>query len=204
MVQWKKSGKTIAVLGSGFNNIYPEENEWLFHKILVNGGCIISEYEPNVEKDMSNFPKRNRIISGISNGVLVVEAGHRSGSTITAKFAKEEEKNVYAIPSNITSSTGIGTNKLIREGAILITKPSQIIRDFNQQKSSEKVNSKKISIPKEYRSIYHLLEQNPMYINEISKKEKKSISELNGILTIMEIEGYITRLDQNQYSVKER
>lgn len=153
---------------------------------------------------MANFPKRNRIISGISNGVLVVEAEHRSGSTITAKFAIEEQKNVYAIPSNITSSTGIGTNRLIREGAILITKPSQIIKDFNQQKSLEKVNSKKINIPKEYKSIYHLLEENPMYINEISKKEKKSISELNGILTIMEIEGYITRLDQNQYSVKER
>lgn len=153
---------------------------------------------------MANFPKRNRIISGISNGVLVVEAGNRSGSTITAKFAKEEEKNVYVIPSNITSTKGIGTNKLIREGATLITKPSQIIRDFNQKKLSEKVNSKKISIPKEFRSIYHLLEENPMYINEISKKEKKSISELNGILTIMEIEGYITRLEQNQYTVKER
>lgn len=153
---------------------------------------------------MANFPKRNRIISGISKGVLVVEAGNRSGSTITAKFAKEEEKNVYVIPSNITSTKGIGTNKLIREGATLITKPSQIIRDFNQKKLSEKVNSKKISIPKEFGSIYHLLEENPMYINEISKKEKKSISELNGILTIMEIEGYITRLDQNQYTVKER
>lgn len=152
---------------------------------------------------MANFPKRNRIISGISNGVLVVEAGNRSGSTITAKFAKEEEKKVYVIPSNIDSPTGIGTNNLIRDGADFIIKPSQIIKDFNQKKSLEKVNSKKISIPKEYGSIYHLLEENPMYINEISKKEKKSISELNGILTIMEIEGYITRLDQNQYKIKE-
>lgn len=153
---------------------------------------------------MANFPKRNRIISGISNGILVVEAGHRSGSTITAKFAKEEEKSVYAIPSNITSSTGIGTNKLIRDGATLITKPSQIIKDFNQKKLLEKVNSKKINIPQEYKSIYHLLEENPMYINEISKKQKKSISELNGILTLMEIEGYITSLDQNKYKVKEQ
>lgn len=152
---------------------------------------------------MANFPKRNRIISGISNGVLVVEAGHRSGSTITARFAKEEEKNVYAIPSNIDSSTGIGTNKLIREGAILITKPSQIIKDFNQKKTSKEVNSKQIKIPKEYKSIYHLLKETPMYINEISKKEKKSISELNGILTLMEIEGYITRLEQNKYKIKE-
>lgn len=153
---------------------------------------------------MANFPKRNRIISGISNGVLVVEAGHRSGSTITARFAKEEGKNVYAIPSNIDSSTGIGTNKLIREGATLITKPSQIIKEFNQKKPSKEVNSKQIKIPKEYKSIYHLLEENPMYINEISKKQKKSIVELNGILTLMEIEGYITRLDQNKYKIKEQ
>lgn len=152
---------------------------------------------------MANFPKRNRIISGISNGVLVVEAGHRSGSTITARFAKEEGKNVYAIPSNIDSSTGIGTNKLIREGATLITKPFQIIKEFNQKKPSKEVNSKQIKIPKEYKSIYHLLEENPMYINEISKKQKKSIVELNGILTLMEIEGYITRLDQNKYKIKE-
>lgn len=153
---------------------------------------------------MSNFPKRNRIISGISNGVLVVEAGHRSGSTITARYAKEEGKNVYAIPSNIDSSTGIGTNKLIREGAVLITRPSQIIKNFNQKKTLKEVNSKQIKIPKEYKSIYHLLEETPMYINEISKKEKKSISELNGILTLMEIEGYITRLDQNKYKIKEK
>lgn len=153
---------------------------------------------------MANFPKRNRIISGISKGVLVVEASHRSGSTITAKFAKEQEKNVYAIPSNIDSSTGIGTNKLIRQGAILITKPSQIIKDFNQNNNfSEKVNSKELNIPNQYKSIYNLLEKNPMHINEISKKEKKQVSELNGILTMMEIEGYIERLDQNQYKIKE-
>lgn len=100
-------GKTIAVLGCGLNHIYPKENEWLFHKILLNGGCAISEYPPDVEANMSNFPKRNRIISGISSGVLVVEAHYRSGSAITAKYAKEQGKNVYAIPSNIDSTNGV-------------------------------------------------------------------------------------------------
>lgn len=154
---------------------------------------------------MANFPKRNRLISGISNGVLVVEAHFRSGSTITAKLAKEEKKKIYVIPSNIDSPTGIGTNNLIRDGADFITKPSQIIKDFNQKSSRVKSKNvaKNLNIPEEYKSIYNLLEKNPMYINEISKKEKKTISELNGILTIMEIEGYITRLDQNQYKIKE-
>ncbi len=110
--------------------MYPKENEWLFHKILANGGCIISEYKPNVEPDMKYFPKRNRIISGISDGVLVVEAAYRSGSTITAKYAKEQEKTVYVVPSNIDSTTGIGTNILIMEGARLVTKPSNIKKDL--------------------------------------------------------------------------
>lgn len=110
--------------------MYPKENEWIFHKILANGGCVISEYEQDVEPDMKYFPKRNRIISGISDGVLVVEAAYRSGSTITAKYAKEQKKMVYAVPSNIDSVTGVGTNILIMEGATLVTKPSYIKKDL--------------------------------------------------------------------------
>ena len=86
----KEIGKTIAVLGGGFNYIFPPENEWLFHKILENGGCVITEYPPEVEPDKNNFPIRNRVISGLSDALLVVEATHRSGSSITAKYAKNE------------------------------------------------------------------------------------------------------------------
>ena len=107
-------GKTIAVLGGGFNHIYPKENEWIFYKILENCGCVISEYAPNVEVDKKNFPKRNRIISGLSDSILVVEAQYRSGSSITVKYAKEEGKIIYAIPSNIYNSAGIGSNMMIQ------------------------------------------------------------------------------------------
>lgn len=111
--------------------MYPKENEWLFHKILANGGCIISEYKQDVEADMRYFPKRNRIISGISDGVLIIEASaNRSGSIITSKYAKEQGKTVYAVPSNIDSVTGTGTNLLIMEGATLVTKPSYIKKDL--------------------------------------------------------------------------
>ncbi|MBO5478322.1 MAG: DNA-processing protein DprA [Clostridia bacterium] len=197
----------MAVLGSGFNHIYPEENEWVFHKILLNCGCIISEYPPNVEPNTKNFPKRNRIISGIASSILVVEAEYRSGSTITAKYAKEQSKKVYAIPSNIDSSQGIGTNKLIRDGAILITKPSQIKKDFLKksiQKEEQGTHlNLELKIPEEYISIYKILEKGPMHINEIAKIEKKSMQELNSVMTMMEIEGYITRLDYNLYKRKE-
>lgn len=127
-------GKTIAVLGGGFNHIFPEENEWIFHKILKNGGCIISEYPLDELPDKNNFPVRNRIIAGLSDAILVVEAEHRSGSSITAKYANEQGKTVYAIPSNIYSYAGIGTNRLIQEGAILVTKPEQIIADIVKSK----------------------------------------------------------------------
>ena len=238
-----KKGKTIAVLGGGFNNIYPESNEWLFHKILLLGGLIISEYEPNVEADTKNFPKRNRIISGLSKGILVVEAEHRSGSTITANYAKNQKKKVYAIPSNIYSPQGIGTNKLIRDGAILVTKPSQIgsdifkksneeenlISKINKESSNNQFNQtnnlnsgKKIIsksdlthnskstpnlitnqvIPEEYMVIYNILKNGPTHINEIAKQTKTSIAELNSVLTIMEIEGYIRRLASNQFEIK--
>lgn len=125
-----EQGKTIAVLGSGLNYIYPPENEWLFHKIIEKGGCIISEYSPETEPDNKKYPTRNRIISGLSDAVLVVEAMHRSGSTITAKYAREERKMVYAIPNTIYVSTGVGTNRLLQGGAILATDPMQIVLDL--------------------------------------------------------------------------
>ena len=141
-------GKTIAVLGGGFNHIFPEENEWLFHKILENGGCIISEYPPDELPDKNNFPIRNRIISGLSDALLVVEAEHRSGSSITARYANEQGKIVYAIPSNIYSYAGLGTNRLIQEGAILATKPEQIISDIVKSKLNNTDGNKKNSVKK--------------------------------------------------------
>lgn len=196
--------------------MYPKENEWLFHKILENGGCIISEYAPNVEADTTYFPKRNRIISGISDGVLVVEAAYRSGSTITAQYAKEQEKRVYVIPSNINSSNGIGSNNLIVQGANFVIAPEQIKKDlFKIKTSKQKISSKKgsekltgnktskLEIPKQYIEIYNVLENGLMHINEIAKRVGKSVQELSGILTLMEIEGFITRLAQNQYKREE-
>jgi DNA processing protein len=157
-----------------------------------------------VEPNTLNFPKRNRIISGIADGVLVVEAEYRSGSAITAKYAKEQEKNVYAIPSNIYSYTGIGTNNLIKEGAILVTKPSEIEKDLFKNKVQETALKNEFTeIPQQYISIYNLLKKGKMHINEIAKKESKSISELNSMLTLMEIEGYITRIASNEYKIKE-
>lgn len=159
-------GKTIAVLGGGFHHIFPPENEWLFYKILEKGGCIISEYAPEVEPDKDNFPIRNRIISGLSDAVLVVEAVHRSGSTITAKQAKAEGKLVYAIPNNIYITTGVGTNRLIQEGAILVTKPETIIDGIKYKK--EMAEDNKLAVKNRKRE-----EQNEENNSKIQTEEKE-------------------------------
>ena len=126
----KANGKTIAVLGSGIDIIYPTENKTLTKNILLNGGLIVSEYPLGTRPIAENFPRRNRIISGLSNGVLVVEAKQRSGTFITVDFALEQGREVYAVPGNISSVVSAGTNELIKQGAKLVTSVEDILEDF--------------------------------------------------------------------------
>lgn len=123
----KAQGKTVAVLGSGFAHIYPEENKNLCKEIIKTGGAIITEYEKEMKPLKMNFPIRNRIISGLSNGVLVVEAKQRSGTLITVDYALEQGKDVFVIPGSIYSKTSDGTNFLIKEGAIPVTSYKDIL-----------------------------------------------------------------------------
>jgi len=122
--------KTIAVLGSGVNIIYPKENKNIYEDILKCNGAIISEYLLSTKPLKHNFPERNRIISGISKGVLVIEAKERSGTLITVDFALEQGRDIYAIPGNICSNNSYGTNELIKQGAKLVTNCNDILEDF--------------------------------------------------------------------------
>ncbi len=126
----KAKGKTIAVIGNGMDDIYPKENLKLAEKILENDGLIISEYIIGTKPEKQNFPKRNRIISGISDAVIVVEASKKSGALITANYGIEQGKEIWAIPGNINSYTSIGTNNLIKDGANVLTNIGDIIRDI--------------------------------------------------------------------------
>ena len=123
----QEKGKTIAVLGCGFNHVYPKENEELFNEIIDDGGCIVSQYSPDTDINLKEVPFRNRIISALSEGVLIVEARHRSGSGVTAKYAFEQNKKVFCLPNQIGVTTGVGTNNLIKKGAILVTNSNDII-----------------------------------------------------------------------------
>ena len=119
-------GKTIAVVGNGLDSVYPVENKELLYRILKKGGAIISEYPLGTRPEKMNFPARNRIISGMSKGVIVIEAKKKSGTLITVDFALEQGRDVYVIPGNINSVNSAGTNELIKQGAKLVTTYDEI------------------------------------------------------------------------------
>lgn len=123
-------GKTLAVVGCGLDIVYPQENKKLFDEIISNGGAVISEYIIGTKPLAQNFPRRNRIISGLSDGVVVIEAREKSGTLITVDFALEQGKNIYAVPGNIDSPNSYGTNELIKQGAKIITNMQDILEDL--------------------------------------------------------------------------
>ena len=123
-------GKTIAVLGSGLNRVYPAENVGLYKDIISNGGCVISEQEPDIEAQKMFFPARNRIVSGLSLGTLVIEATYRSGTSITAKFAFEQGRKVFCIPNSVGNKNSSGTLNLIKRGALMVTNGKEILYEL--------------------------------------------------------------------------
>lgn len=194
----KQNGNTIAVLGGGFDYIYPEENIELFNKIIENNGLVISEYPPKTKAILSKFPYRNRIISGLSMGVLVVEATlGRSGSLVTARYAKEQNKKIFSIPGNIHLKTSKGTNWLIKEGAKLVTCAEDILTEFNIK--TESIEETEIQIEPEYIELYNQITYMPVNINIIAKKCKTNISKISQQLLMMELKGYIKSMPGNEY-----
>lgn len=198
----KAGEKTIAVLGGGFNHIFPKENKNLFLEIIKNGGAVVSEYAENVATSSQGFIQRNRIVSGLSMGVLVVEAKKRSGTSITADFARRQGKKVFCIAHGIEEKEGIGTNRLIKNGAKLVTCVDDILKDLKIN-SEKNVNNKQektikiVNVPEEYEKVYKSITKEPISIDEICKKTKLEISEVNYKLTMLELEGYIEKLPGN-------
>lgn len=195
-------GKTIAVLGSGFNHIFPEENIKLFHRIIENGGTVISEYGISAHPSSKRFVERNRIVSGLSKGVLVIEAKYRSGTSITADFARKQGKEIFCIAHSIDDNTGEGTNRLIKHGAHLVTELSDITEKFDilNNVKLEKEKPKRY-VPEEYLEIYKCIENNINTVNEIIKKLGLSITEVSYKLTMMELDSLIYK-DSGKFYIK--
>ncbi|MCT4688215.1 DNA-processing protein DprA [Vallitalea sp.] len=196
-------GKTYAVLGSGVNICYPKENYKLMDDIC-HKGALISEFPVNQIPKPGNFPLRNRIISGISDGVLVIEAAGKSGSLITADQALDQGKDVYSIPGRITDKLSEGTNNLIKMGAKLVTNIDDILDEISviftkeKQKNSENITLGLAEIEK---IVYSCLSLEPLFIDDIHIKSNIPIDELGLILTKLELKGVIKQLP-NKYFIK--
>jgi len=192
--------RTVAVLGCGLDNIYPPVHKKLAEQIVKSGGAIISEYPPGTMPLKHHFPARNRIISGLSLGTLVVEAPETSGALITAKCALEQNREVLAVPGNIFNQNSFGTNQLIKLGAKAITKIEDVFEVFNleplknQRKKIEPANE-------EEKIILDILSKEPNNIDEIVKKSNLDAATVNSTLIMMEISGKIKNLGGGNYII---
>ena len=201
----KNHGRTIAVLPCGFDNIYPKENIPLAEEILKNDGLLITEYDEDVKPDSEKFRKRNRIVSGLGIGTLIIEAGIKSGTSITARHTLEQGKPIFSIPSSLENIKGKTTNKLIKNGAYLVTDIKDILDVYNIKFTKRKTKNKEIylDIPEELIEVYKIINQNPKSINEIALETGLSISEINYKTMMLEIEGKILELPGQRFIRKE-
>lgn len=192
-------GKTVAILGSGLDIIYPGENHSLANKIITSGGAIISEFPLGTKPRRENFPRRNRLISGLSQGVLVVEAGERSGTLLTARWAQEQGKDIFAIPGNIFSDQSKGTHLLIKEGAIPVTNPREILEFYGFTKVRTQGHQGERTTDEMPHYLLEILSSYPTHLEEIFMKVDKSPSEVLRDLTQLEIEGRVKGLPGKFY-----
>ncbi len=196
----KGRGNTIAVIAGGLDNITPEENKWLYNEIIFNNGIVITECEDEEKIKEKSYEKRNRIISGIADVVLIVEANKRSGSMITARHAKNQGKPIFCLPHRLDEECSSGMYELVKSGATIAMNVNQILSKIEHKENEvEKHNIiKEVEIPEQYKEIFCLLEKE-MSRDEIAIALKKQIAEINAKLTIMELEGYIKQINPNTF-----
>ncbi|MEK7597817.1 MAG: DNA-processing protein DprA [Patescibacteria group bacterium] len=195
-------GKTVAVLGCGVNVIYPAINYQLYHNIIKSGGAVISEFPPDQTVLKGLFISRNRIISGLSRGVLIAEGGEFSGALITAKFAGIQGKDVFAVPSPINSDMSAAPNLLIKQGAKMVTTVADIYEEFNMKITPRKKEDIRKNLIEEEKLIFDILQKNPQTIDNIAINLKKPVSEILNMISIMEISGVVEKNQEHKYQVR--
>jgi DNA processing protein len=196
-------GFTVAVLGCGIDRVYPPENAGLFHRIVNGGGAVISEYPPGTPPLAGHFPGRNRIISGLCKGTLVVEAAEKSGSLITADFALEQGREVFAVPGPVYSPTSGGVNRLLKDGAHLVTSAEDILSVLWPRLPSMEVRRAEdlftSGLSDEERKIYDLLGDHPLHIDDVARKSALTPMEVSAILLHLELRGGISALPGTRF-----
>ncbi len=202
-------GCTVAVFGCGLDVIYPPENEKLYSQILENNGLVISEYEPSAKPHLWKFPQRNKIVARLASlGVLVIEAGEKSGALITAGLARKMGKKVHVVPGPINSKISVGCNNLIKSGkAIMVTEPGDILGKSVQRISkawpissvADRGNQTVVNLNGLESKIYKALEIEPLDIDEITAKIGGSVVEIGSTLSVMGLKGIITESEGKYY-----
>ena len=193
--------KTVAILGSGLDNIYPRNNLRLAEDIVTKGGLLISEYPPGTEPLKEHFPQRNRIISGLSLGTIVIEGTKDSGSLITAKYALDQNREVFAVPQDITKESSMGPNQLIKMGAKPITSAEDVLEELNLDTIKQPVKQTEEPKNPDQKTIFQILKSGEKHFDEIVKTSKLNVQIVNQNLTIMEMQGIVKNLGGGNYMV---
>jgi DNA processing protein len=203
-------GTTVAVLGSGVDVLYPPQNKKLAGRIIDNG-CIISEYRMGTPPEARNFPRRNRLISGLSRGVLVVEAPRKSGALLTAGYALEQNRDVYAVPGDPSWPSRVGTNNLIADGARLVQSPSDILAELGLAAGSfspgasagpmEQDQQKIPSLSSEEKLVYEGLDREACHVDDLADRLEMDVSHVLGVLLRLDMKSLIREHPGKLYSL---
>ncbi len=189
----QNNGRTIAVLGCGIDLCYPPENKKLMRDIAEQG-AVISEFDMGTPPFAQNFPKRNRIVSGLSKAIVAIEAKEKSGVMNTVKWALEQNKDVFAIPGNIYSRTSLGTNRLIKDGAIPVTSADEVLDYLGMKYTRKEREVKKIMLDDQEATVWGALSFEPTYLDTIAEKTLQPTSVILKALLSLEIKGYVKQL----------
>jgi DNA processing protein len=193
-------GRTIAVMPCGVDVVHPAHQKKLYEKILEKNGLIISEYPEGSPPAKWTYVQRNRIVSGLSDATLVVQAGRKSGSLITADLAKKQKRKVFAVPGPLTSSVSLGTADLIKGGAFIVTDSKDIIKAQSAKRKTQSHSAKRKTFSDIESRVVRELEVDSLTVDELSQKLKISVSEVSVLLSQMELKGVIDK-EGNKYCV---
>ncbi len=195
-------GRSIAVMGCGVDTIYPPEHARLAQQIMENG-ALVSDYAPGTPPDAANFPPRNRIIAGMSLATLVVEAGEESGALLTARYAADQGRDVFAVPGNVFSPTSRGANRLIQDGAQPAIEPNDILAALDLVRAAEHRQARMLlpDSPTEAR-LLEILGRDPLHVDAIRLRAEMPIEEVSSALAMMELKGLVRHVGGMQYVIR--